>query len=156
MIITLTLIIWLAQSGVEWKLVRSSEWMKRNFHGLRAQAISGVIGFALSGLVAVGISKTYGAAFAIATILGLFTNELTFNLYEGIYKAWQYVKRAPEGWRAFKTRFGHLFDDFIRGIKGVGMFIFMVFVGIGKFVRFIGWLCSLPTKLMEKMGTRTA
>jgi hypothetical protein len=146
------MLIYLAQSGAEWKLVRSSEWCKRNFEGKRGMVISGIISGALS-ILSLNVSPTFAGAFAIAGLFGIFTNELTFAFYEGIWNTWQWLRTGVKRVNQFRTERPQVWEDAKLGVKGVGVGIVGLFATLGKIIRFIGFVCTVPSKVNKKVHT---
>lgn len=136
--LSLALVLWLASSYVEYKIVSASPHLERWFHGVSAIAISLVISLTLGYLLA----PAAGVAVVLAAFLGLATNEFTFSLFDRLHR--MNVKRNAAKARvtAFKSSHPTLFHEAVEGVKAGFMVITMLFLAIV-------WIFGLPVRIVR-------
>lgn len=128
-ILTLSIVLWLASSFVEYKIVRSSPHLKKLFVGVPGMMISVAISLAIGLLLA----PAAGVAVQLAAILGLATNEFTFKLYSGLEFANTKRHNASAKVSAFKSEHPGVFAEAVGTIKLgfktiVGIFLAIVYI----------------------------
>ena len=134
--LSLAIVLWLASSYVEYKIVKSSPRLQKWFHGVPAIVISLVISVVLGTLLA----PAAGVAVVLAAFLGLATNEFTYKLYSGIDGINERRRDVTTKVSSFKSSHPTIFREAVEGIKAGFKVITVVFLAIV-------WLIGLPVRV---------
>lgn len=147
--LSLAIVLWLASSYVEYKIVKSSPHLQRYFHGVGGIIISVVISMALGLLLA----PAAGVAVLLAAFMGLASNEFTFKLYSNLHSlnvkrtnAQHKIKNAQHKVQGFKTAHPTVFHEAVEGIKAGFKVIVAVFLAII-------WIFGLPIRITRWIQT---
>lgn len=135
MTLTMVLMLWLASSYVEFKIVSRVPGLRFLFRGIWGIAISIGISFAIASTL--GLQG--GVIAGMAAILGLATNEFTFHLFSWLSERKAAYDATKTSVIQFRTEHPSLFTHFVATVKGGIMTIAAIFVaGI--------YVCGLPSR----------
>lgn len=132
------LMVWIAGSFLEWKIVTQVPALKKLFHGLPGIAISISIGAAMAFV----LGAPAGAGVMLGQLLGLATNEFTFAFYTKMDQLNGKKNEVTAKASAFKSQHPTVFSEAVDGIKA-GL---AVIVGI---VLGIVWIIGLPVRIVK-------
>jgi hypothetical protein len=142
-------ILFVAQSYTEYKLVSQVPWFARNFHGLKASIISAGISFAMGAIAGATIGKAYTLPFILAGVIGAATNEQTYKFWSWVDRTNTRVHHTRDRWRTMKAERPQFVQDVATGVKAIAGLVLWLFACIGKFVRFLGWLAGIPERVQR-------
>jgi len=136
--VTVGLLVWIAGSMVEYKIITAVPTLKRLFRGLPGVIISLAIGAA----VAFVLGAPTGAGVMLGQLLGLATNEFTFKFYTNMARMNVKKNQVTAKANHFKSEHPGLFREAVEGIRaGV-----KVIVGV---VLAIVWIIGLPVRIVR-------
>lgn len=135
-------IIFVAQSFTEYKLVKNVPWFRENFYGWRASVISAGISTVMGFTAGTTIGKAYTLPFIMAGIVGAATNEMTYKFFEGYYATKDKVRDTKQRWSQFKEERPQFVKDVATGAKGIMALFIGFFAVIGKIIRAVGWVAD--------------
>lgn len=143
----LAIALWLAGAFVEFKIVRAIPGLSPLFNGLPGIVISIVISMTLGFFIA----PAAGVAVALATTLGMATNELTYKFFTKMEELNLKRHEVSAQIKDFKSQHPTVFTEAVEGIKA-GIKV------IAAIVLAIVWICGLPIRTInwiQRAGSRT-
>lgn len=139
MTLTMVLMLWLAGSFLEYKIISRQPTLKRFFRGIPGVAISIAISFAVASVL--GLQG--GVVAGMAAILGLATNEITFKLFSWMSVRNAYVKQRVDGARQFHAEHPKLTSHAVATLRG-GL------KTIAGLILVIVYLVGLPSRVIDR------
>lgn len=141
--LSMAIVLWLASSYIEYKIIKSYPGLQKHFTGVKAIVISVIISL----VVGFFLAPAAGAAVQLGALMGLASNEWTFNFYSNMEKLNQKRKDATarvQEMRAkqqsFKTAHPKVYNEAVQTLKGG-------FKTIGAIALFVVWLFGIPSRV---------
>ncbi len=151
MFMSIFFVAFVAQSGLEWKIVKSNPRLKEHFHGIKGMIISAFIGIVMGAVVGTAMGAVAGGAVTLAAMLGMFTNEFTFNAFERISRLNNQRKEVTTKVNDIRTKHGSLITN-VWGTAKLGIAAVLTVVVIAL------WIIGAPVMFCKKVraGVKSA
>lgn len=141
------LMVWIAGSYLEYKIISGIPVLRPLFHGIFGVVISLAIGAVVGWALAIGGQPAGGAGIMLGQLLGIATNEQTFRFWSLVHKLGE-RKRALSARRAqFMTSHPKLYNE-AKGTLVAG------FKTIGALIVAVVWLIGLPYRTYQHAQIR--
>jgi hypothetical protein len=126
MLLSAVLILWLTSSFVEYRIIKAFPSLHKWFNGFTGMLIS----VGISSLVGLVVGAPAGMVVMMAAVLGLATNNLTYNTFAFLDKSGKKLNDNKHKVTDFRDAHPSFFREVIQGTKVGGMVIVGAFTGL--------------------------
>lgn len=140
--IIVALAFWAAASFIEYKIIKTIPGLK----GLFDNFVFGIlISLAIGYLVTIAVGPSFGVGAGLGQILGVATNQSTFNFYSWLSRTNDRRKttqaRITQSYKTNKVRYDNAAETIRLGFRGLAAMFYMLL-----------WIIALPQKIYRKIS----